>query len=291
MSTLVTRTRRRFAVLSAFGAAVAVPLLGLPALTAPAQAAQAAYTTHATQSSQSSNPPTARSGSASGTGSGDQALQPLPALPVNACNDSTLPRDYGTNFPTPNDPNGYGFANQTVIGWESNIYAPFAYLSGSYFARGVPDQYKQGGTTYCGSMYSFAIYNYGLSSGQAPAAGSVQWSEAGGYLPAMITSFTRNGLHVSITDFASKQTIAGSPAELVYTRITETNNGSAGGQRSAGPVGYRPGRAGQRAGYRPAGPDGGARLRGRGGHLHDRRHAADHGPDHAGPGPAGRAAL
>jgi hypothetical protein len=227
MSTLVTRTRRRFAVLSAFGAAVAVPLLGLPALTAPAQAAQATYTTHATQSSQSSEsskPPAARSGS--GTGSGDQALQPLPALPVNACNDSTLPRDYGTNFPTPNDPNGYGFANQTVIGWESNIYAPFAYLSGSYFARGVPDQYKQGGTTYCGSMYSFGIYNYGLSSGQAPAAGSVQWSEAGGYLPAMITSFTRNGLHVSITDFASKQTIAGSPAELVYTRITETNNGS-----------------------------------------------------------------
>ena len=51
MSTLVTRTRRRFAVLSAFGAAVAVPLLGLPALTAPAQAAQAAHTTHATQSS------------------------------------------------------------------------------------------------------------------------------------------------------------------------------------------------------------------------------------------------
>src|SRR5262249_14599226 len=47
------------------------------------------------------------------------------------------------------------------------------------------------------------------------------------YLPAMTTSFTRGGLHVTITDFASKQTIAGSPAELVYTRITETNNGSA----------------------------------------------------------------
>ena len=25
-------------------------------------------------------------------------LDPLPNLPVNACNDSTLPRDYGTNF-------------------------------------------------------------------------------------------------------------------------------------------------------------------------------------------------
>jgi NPCBM-associated, NEW3 domain of alpha-galactosidase len=219
MTTLRTRTRRRLAVLSTLGAAVAVPLLGLPALTAPAQAAQAARITPAPQGSQSSRPP-------GRSGPGDQALQPLPSLPVNACNDSTLPRDYGTNFPTPDDPNGYGFANQTVIGWEGNIYAPFAYLSGSYFARGVPDQYQQGGTTYCGEMYSFGIYNYGLSSGQAPAAGSVQWSEAGGYLPAMITSFTRNDLHVAITDFASRQTIAGSPAELVYTRITETNKGS-----------------------------------------------------------------
>ena len=146
-------------MLSALGAAVAVPLLGLPALTAPAQAAQAARTTHATQSRALSRRGQVRVGA----GSGDQALQPLPSLPVNACNDSTLPRDYGTNFPTPDDPNGYGFANQTVIGWEGNIYAPFAYLSGSYFARGVPDHTQQGGTTYCGAMYSFGIYNYGLT--------------------------------------------------------------------------------------------------------------------------------
>ena len=43
---------------------------------------------------------------------------------------------------------------------------------------------------------------------------------ADGYLPAMITSFTRNDVHISITDFADKQTIAGSPVELVYTRIS-----------------------------------------------------------------------
>ena len=235
MSTLRTRTRRRLAVLSTLGAAVAVPLLGLPALTAPAQAARvaqaarttaASHTTQSFQSSQSSKSSQASAGGGGHAGPGDQALQPLPTLPVNACNDSTLPRDYGTNFATPDDPNGYGFFNQTAIGWEGNIYAPFAYLSGSYFARGVPDQYKQGGTTYCGQMYSFGIYNYGLTAGQAPAAGSVQWSEAGGYLPAMITSFTRSNLHVTITDFASKQNIAGNPAELVYTRITETNNGS-----------------------------------------------------------------
>ena len=154
-------------------------------------------------------------------------LDPLPNLPVNACNDSTLPRDYGTNFPVPNDPSGFGFANQTVIGWEGNIYAPFEYLSGSYFARGVPQKFTQGNSNYCGAMYSFGVYNYGLAAGQAPAPGSVQWSMANGYLPAMTTSFTRNNVAISITDFGSKQTIAGNPAELVYTRVEVTNNGSA----------------------------------------------------------------
>jgi len=48
-------------------------------------------------------------------------LEPVPNLPVNACHDSALPRDFGTNFPTPGDPLGFGFANQTAIGWEGNL--------------------------------------------------------------------------------------------------------------------------------------------------------------------------
>ena len=155
------------------------------------------------------------------------ALLPLPSLPVNACHNSSLPQDYGTNFPVPNDPNGFGFANQTVIGWEGNYYAPFAYLSGSYFARGVPDTYTQGGQSYCGAMYSFGVYDYGLAAGQAPAPGSAQWTMADGYLPALTTSFVRDNVKVSITDFADKQTIAGNPVELVYTRVSVTNQGAA----------------------------------------------------------------
>jgi len=221
MSRLRTRTRRLTALLGTAGAALALscPLLGLPALSPAALAA------------------TALSAPGAAGRAGGQSLVPLPDLPVNACHDSTLPRDYGTNFPVPDDPHGFGFANQTAIGWEGNIYAPFAYLSGSYFARGVPAHYQQGSQTYCGAMYSFGIYDYGLASGQAPAAGSVQWTEADGYLPAMITSFTRSDLHVTITDFASRQDIGGSPAELVYTRITETNNGSAAVSAPAGQSG------------------------------------------------------
>jgi hypothetical protein len=152
--------------------------------------------------------------------------QPPPNLPVNSCQDTSLPRSYGTNFPVPADPYGFGFADQSVIGWEGNWYAPFAYLSGSYFARGVPVHYTQGGTTYCGAMYSFGIYTYGLQSGQAPAAGSVRWTMTDGYLPAMTTSFTRNNVAIEITDFADKVTIGGNPVELVYTRVTARNTGT-----------------------------------------------------------------
>jgi NPCBM-associated, NEW3 domain of alpha-galactosidase len=170
-----------------------------------------------------STPAYAAPGAASPAGSG--GYDPLPNLPVNACNNAALPQDYGTNFPVPNDPNGFGFANQTVIGWEGNFYAPFAYLSGSYFARGVPTTYAQGGQSYCGAMYSFGVYDYGLAAGQAPAPGSVQWTMADGYLPAMTTSFTRDGVKISITDFADQQSIGGGPVELVYTRVSVTNEG------------------------------------------------------------------
>ena len=124
-------------------------------------------------------------GNAPGKGNAPSSaqLEPVPNLPVNACHDSTLPRDYGTNFAAPSDPLGFGFANETAIGWEGNLYAPFEYLSGSYFARGVPATYKSGNQSLCGGMYSFSAYTYGLTPGQAPAPGSVHWTMADNYLP------------------------------------------------------------------------------------------------------------
>ncbi|GIH15290.1 NEW3 domain-containing protein [Rugosimonospora africana] len=152
--------------------------------------------------------------------------QPLPTLPINSCNDSTLPKSGGTNAPLPSDPYGYGFANESAIGWQGNYYAPLAYLSGAYFARGVPTHYVAGKTTYCGAMYSFNVYNYGLAAGKAPAPGSVTWSMSGGYLPALTTSFSRAGADISITDFANQQKVDGAEVELVYTRITVHNTTS-----------------------------------------------------------------
>ncbi len=199
--TMMTSRRNCTALLAA--------LLAALALSAPAQAAQRPVPAGPARTAEAAS-----------------GFEPLPNLPVNACHDAALPQDYGTNFPVPTDPNGFGFANQTAIGWEGNYYAPFAYLSGSYFARGVPVRYQQDGQTYCGAMYSFGVYDYGLAAGQAPAPGSVQWTMADGYLPALTTSFTRDDVKISITDFADRQVIGGGPVELVYTRVTVTNQGS-----------------------------------------------------------------
>ncbi|MFC0111687.1 hypothetical protein [Kibdelosporangium aridum] len=155
------------------------------------------------------------------------AFEPVPAMPHNACNNMSLPRSYGTNFPTPRDPYAFGWFNQSAIGWQDNWYPAFAYLSGSYFARGVPATYSQGGTNYCGAMYSFGAFTYGLPAGQSPPAQSIQWTMDSGHLPALRTSFSRNNIAISITNFANRVVIGGNAFVLAYTRVSVTNNGTA----------------------------------------------------------------
>jgi hypothetical protein len=156
-------------------------------------------------------------------GGGSGGFAGLPVINTNACNNSSLPRDYGTNFPVPSDPNGQGFPDDTVIGWDGNMWPVYEYLSGSFFARGVTTTYSANGTSYCGAMYTFSAYDFG----GAPGAQSVQWSEASGFLPAMTTTRTSGSVGISITDFADKVTIGGNPFLLVYVRVAVTNHGSA----------------------------------------------------------------
>src|SRR5262245_5677382 len=156
-----------------------------------------------------------------------EPFETLPNLPQNACNNTNLPRSFGTNFPTPRDPFAFGFFNQSAIGWQGNWYPAFSYLSGSYFARGVPVTSTLGDTSYCGAMYSFSAFTFGLASGQAPPAQSIQRTMHAGYLPALRTSFTRNNVAISITNFANRVVIGGTPFVLAYTRVSVTNNGTA----------------------------------------------------------------
>jgi hypothetical protein len=161
------------------------------------------------------------------TPDGTQAFQTLPNLPTNACNNASLPKDFGTNFPTPRDPFAFGFFNQSAFGWQGNFYPAFAYLSGSYFARGVPTTFTQGSTNFCGAMYSFSAFTFGLAAGAAPPAQSIQWTMDQGFLPALTTSFTRGSVAISITNFADRVAIGTDPFVLAYTRVSVTNNGTA----------------------------------------------------------------
>ena len=190
----------------------------------------------------------------------------------NACGNSSLPNAYGTNFPTPSDPYGQGYSNETALGWDGNYWPVFEYLSGSFFARGVPTTYNANGTTICGAMYSFSIYN---RNGNRPAQ-SVQWTEEAGYLPAMTTSFTTGTTAVAIKEFADKVTIGGHPFGVVYARVSVTNNGVRGDHPSTPAAsGAEPGAADQHlAEHRPARRDQQPRLRRRRRQLRLRRGAS-----------------
>ena len=111
------------------------------------------------------------------------AYNTAPVLPNNNCNNSSLPNNWGTNYSYPNDPYANGFPNDAAVGWTGNYYAPIAYMSGAYWARGVPVTSNVSGTNYCGAMYQFSVYTW---NGNRPAQ-SVQWTMDNGYLPALTT--------------------------------------------------------------------------------------------------------
>ena len=85
--------RRLIAILATLAASVT---LSIPAGSAfAATAAQVAPAGRAAAQAGHSTPAPHAAGS---------RYEPLPNLPVNTCQDSSLPRDYGTNFPVPSDP-------------------------------------------------------------------------------------------------------------------------------------------------------------------------------------------
>ncbi len=172
-------------------------------------------------------------GIAGGPGPGETSFEAVPSLPTqgsnvagNACGKS-LGADWGTNFTYPADPyapatdGGATVKNQSILGWEGNYYAPFAYLSGSFFARGVNGTYTQSSNSYCGTMLSFGVYD-----AYAHSPGTVQWTLGDGYLPALTTAFTSGSVAVSITNFADSVTMGGQAFELVYSRVAIANSGT-----------------------------------------------------------------
>jgi hypothetical protein len=119
----------------------------------------------------------------------------------------------------PNGPAGsqtvYGtFGDASVIGWTGNSQAVVACLGGSFFVDTGSNGPGSGATTaVTGTTYGYGIYDDSKTS----------WTNADGYLPALVTSFRRDGADVSITNFGDEVTIGGHRFVAIYSRVRVTN--------------------------------------------------------------------
>ncbi|WP_228562555.1 RICIN domain-containing protein [Catenulispora rubra] len=93
-----------------------------------------------------------------------------------------------------------------VIGWDGDKDAAVAHADGSFDIRAGKN-----------ITVGFGIYDN-------PA--SMQWSNAGGYYPALVTSFQRDNTTVTITNFGDKVTIHGRAYVAVYSRVSVYNHDS-----------------------------------------------------------------
>ena len=117
---------------------------------------------------------------------------------VSASAQSTAP------YPCPAG-GGAGFTTgvfSSAIGWLGNSQGANACLGGSFY---VPNGIN--------TTYGFGVYN------DSPTT----WTNADGYLPALVTSFTSDGAKVSITNFGDRVVIGGNPYVLIYSRVAVQN--------------------------------------------------------------------
>ncbi len=104
----------------------------------------------------------------------------------------------------------------SALGWLGDHNSVITCLGGTFVVQDGPNGL-------------FQDDGFGIYGGQRTS-----WSDAGGYLPAQVTSFTiRSGVTVSITEFADRVVVAGDPFVAVYSRVHVVN-------RTAGTVAADP---------------------------------------------------
>ena len=111
----------------------------------------------------------------------------------------------------------YGtFGDASVIGWAGNSQGVVACLGGSFWVDtsgpdGGPGSASTAAVT--GTTYGYGIYD----------DSSTTWTNADGYLPALVTGFHRDGAAISITNFGDDVTIGGHAYVIIYSRVQVTN--------------------------------------------------------------------
>ena len=104
--------------------------------------------------------------------------------------------------PAGGGPNFTSGVDASAIGWFGNGQGATACLGGSFYVPNGID-----------TTYGFGAYN------DSPTT----WTNADGYLPALVTSFTSGGARVSITNFGDRVVIGGNPYVLIYSRVAVHN--------------------------------------------------------------------
>jgi hypothetical protein len=122
---------------------------------------------------------------------------------------------------SPNGPPGaqtvYGtFGDAGVLGWAGNTQAVVACLGGSFWVdtsgpSGGPGSASTAAVT--GTTYGYGVYD------DSPTT----WTNADGYLPALVTAFHRDGAAITITNVGDKVTVGGHAYVVIYSRVAVTN--------------------------------------------------------------------
>src|SRR3984957_18704158 len=138
-----------------------------------------------------------------------------PPGPAPAANAATAAPPYNCS---PNGPAGsqtvYGtFGDASVIGWAGNSQGVVACLGGSFWvdtsgASGGPGSASTAAVT--GTTYGYGVYD------DSPTT----WVNADGYLPAMVTTFHRDGATIAITNFGDQVSIGGNSFVIIYSRVS-----------------------------------------------------------------------
>jgi hypothetical protein len=105
------------------------------------------------------------------------------------------------------------FGDASVIGWTSNANAVVACLGGSFFVTTGNGPGSGSTQPVTGTTYGYGVYNDTKTS----------WVNADGYLPALVTSFHRDGAAVSITNFGDQVSVGGHRYVAIYSRVKVTN--------------------------------------------------------------------
>jgi hypothetical protein len=138
------------------------------------------------------------------------------ALPATAATTAAAPYNCAPNGPAGSQMVYGTFGDASVIGWAGNSQGVVACLGGSFWVDtsgpdGGPGSASTAAVT--GTTYGYGIYD----------DSSTTWANADGYLPALATTFQRDGATISITNFGDEVTVGGNNFVIIYSRVAVTN--------------------------------------------------------------------